>query len=240
MDVSSWKNQISSEDTPLSKFMSILSLVLCDIQRITHNRLRKYFFNQDFFSKWSPDMAYTLGFTFADGSINKNAVSLYQKHPDILKQIAAVLEYDGPLHLTGVNKGIHTLVLSSRKMVRSLGQYKLKPGSKTYKARLPGCIKFPADFIRGFFDGDGHGGWYKKRSKRYLSIGFTSGSSQLLKDVIDLIPVKMRGPYGPYKRRASYSINTASQTDAIKLRQWMYAGITQLRIERKRKKLFCY
>lgn len=113
-------------------------------------------------------------------------------------------------------------------------KYDLTPGCKTYTASLPEKIEYPHDFIRGYFDGDGHGGWYGP--KRKPVIGFTSGSKALLRDVVDLIPFKMRGPYEGKGR--SMSITTAGKDAFIRTRDWMYETESTLWMERKKIKLF--
>jgi hypothetical protein len=89
---------------------------------------------------------------------------------------------------------------------------------------------------RGVFDGDGHGGFYKKRNKRELRIGFTSGSKRFLEDIRDVLPVHIGGPYKGKGR--SWALQTTSRDAAHKLRDWMYAGNSRIRSDRKHAKLY--
>jgi transposase len=196
---------------------------------------RKYFFNEHFFSEWSPDMAYVLGFLFADGSLEKSGgrIYFYQKAPAILYDIARVIGYDGPLHKVGTNREIHALVLSSKVMVNSLAQYGLYPGPISFIIRVPDHVPYPADFVRGYFDGDGYSRYYRDEK---LLIGFTSAAKQFLLDLANrLSPVPMNGPY--VSRQTHFEIRCLSHR-ALTFRDWMYCTESTLWIEKKRLKMY--
>ena len=197
---------------------------------------RKYAFREDFFSNWSPEMAYVLGFCFADATVDRFALRIYQKDTEVLEKIRLLLDFDRPYHMAGNNHTIHTLVLSSQKVIRDITSLGLVP-AKSLIARVPNEVPYPADFVRGYFDGDGHGGWYKKREDQYtLRIGFTSGSCEFLLDLKKLLPCGIGGPYPG--RGHSFTLQTNSQVNGVTLRDWMYASGTQLYSNRKREKLF--
>ena len=55
---------------------------------------------ENYFKTWSNNMAYLLGFWFADGCIYNNKmfdITVHKKDKYILKQFAKELEYDGNL-----------------------------------------------------------------------------------------------------------------------------------------------
>ena len=137
-----------------------------------HNR---YKFKIDFFEKWSPEMAYVLGFLYADGDIEDvrkssrtQYVTIASVDRDILESIKKALgsghnlNYRAPRKVTYRNgktyesRGIYRLRIGSKKMFNDLLKLGLSP-------RKSLTIKFPDDipdnclnhFIRGYFDGDG-------------------------------------------------------------------------------------
>jgi transposase-like protein len=200
-------------------------------------KTRKHHFNEHFFEEWSPDMAYVLGFLFADGTVANQRISIYQKDPAILHDIARVMEFTSyKLTKTGANQSIYTLRIGSVDTVASLAQYGLTPGSKSLTIRVPATLQYPADFVRGYFDGDGSGGWYKLARTKTLRIGFSCGSREFLEDLKELIPDGIGGPYN--KKDHSYALLTSSREQALSLRDWMYNSESGLYIERKRAKLY--
>lgn len=194
-------------------------------------KTRKHFFNQDFFSTWTPDMAYILGFFMADGSVDNHGIRFYQKEPDILYKIAECIGYTGGYSMAGTNRTIYSLILSSTNMLADIEALGVHPKNKSLRGCLPNTVYYPADLVRGYFDGDGHGGYYP-----LLRIGFTSGSIRLLQDIMDILPTPIGGPYKG--KGNSLSIQTTSQFDAFALRDWMYSGQSSLYIQRKKDKLY--
>lgn len=207
--------------------------IICDT-----GRSRKLHYNQHFFASWSPDMAYYLGFFFADGSLDEYTVRFHQKEPSILYKLAEIVNYTGTLYMCGTHRNMHTLIFSSKTMVDSLKQYGLTPGSKSLTMTVPYKIKYPIDFVRGYFDGDGHGGWYKKRKGHTFRIGFTSGSRDFLVRISKLLPIKIGGPY--QGKGNSSSLQTTSIKTTIILRDWLYSGESDIFIKRKRDSLYQY
>jgi hypothetical protein len=124
--------------------------------------------NIHYFDEWTPDMAYILGFMFADGSITKRLCDMIigvavkdlavlkfiqneTKNTRELRHYRPHVDKDGCQHQESVY-----LTLSSMVLVRRLMELGLKP-RKTYNDD-----PFPAvpddvmpHFIRGYFDGDG-------------------------------------------------------------------------------------
>ena len=148
--------------------------------------------NKDFFKKWSRDMAYVLGFFAADGYITVNkrggqfwCMDITDKI--IIQTIKKKIESD---HKISVRKrrGKHIsyrLQIGSIEMcddLRRLGYDE----RKTKSLAVPNIPeKYFSDFVRGYFDGDGHmwvGYIHKERKTKTLVIqtGFTSCSNEFL------------------------------------------------------------
>lgn len=117
--------------------------------------------NEDYFKKWSPNMAYILGFTLADGCIIKGTYKGYSdalkfgvqfKDKDILEKIKKELHSE---HSISIGKNAAHLCITSQKIVDSLKRLGI-----TYQKSLKETVpKIPSyyskDFIRGLIDGDG-------------------------------------------------------------------------------------
>lgn len=151
--------------------------------------------NEDFFKKWSPEMAYVLGFFAADGNMmrHKNGgcyIELTSNDLEILEKIKKMMDFDNKISIRNRNHGIsYRVQLGSKVLFEDLTELGFTPNkSKT--------IKFPdvpkrllKDFVRGYFDGDGcaHLGkhWAKDRNKlRWVfNVRFCSGSYDFLKSL---------------------------------------------------------
>ena len=167
-----------------------------------HNR---YSCNIDFFKKWTPEMAYVLGFLYADGDIQDvrdssraQYVHFASKDRDILEAIKNALKsehkiyYRAPkktLYANGKiyeNSGIYSLRIGSKKMFNDLLEFGLTP-RKSLSVKFPSIPShyFPY-FARGYFDGDGcitikRGiGKYGQRILKGIAVIFTSGNSLFL------------------------------------------------------------
>jgi len=121
---------------------------------------RKYYVNHDFFKVWSPDMAYILGFWWADGCMPRN-----KKYFNILVQERDGYLLQNMLTSMGSNYKVYT-VFKENKFYKYIAIY--SPEINKDIEKLGGCpnkskiIGFPnvpkkytCDFIRGYWDGDG-------------------------------------------------------------------------------------
>ncbi len=158
-----------------------------------HNRSQV---NQNFFQSWSPQMAYVLGFIFADGAIEDVQrssrtcyISITSKDLSILEKIRSAMQSNHKLYKR--RSQLHTF--SDGKSYKSKEEFVFRIGSKSMYNDLLNLgviprksltILFPtipsnhfSHFIRGYFDGDGCLHLIKGTYPRLI---FTSGSNQFL------------------------------------------------------------
>jgi len=122
--------------------------------------LCKYIVNEDFFKIWTVDMAYILGFWFADGNMRirdgRKSFSICQmlSEKDLLQNILNVMGSKHPISCPK-NREQATFEIYSKIMFDDL----IYLGGRIKKTK---DMKFPIipkeyiyDFIRGYFDGDG-------------------------------------------------------------------------------------
>jgi intein-encoded DNA endonuclease-like protein len=211
--------------------------------------------NSDFFKIWSPEMAYVLGFFTADGNMIENKrgarfISIEITDKDILEQIREAI---GSNHKIGVRKrkppenNTYRLQIGSKEMFGDLIKLGITPNkSKTIDLPIIPDEYF-ADFVRGYFDGDGNvaiNNYIRKDRKnkisRTISSGFTSGSKNFLHN----LHVKLKGiakisggtlNYGNGSYRLYFSVN-----DSWKLYKFMYNDKNNLFLERKKDKFEKY
>jgi intein-encoded DNA endonuclease-like protein len=185
--------------------------------------------NKDFFKKWTPEMAYVLGFFAADGNLIKNKrgacfFSLEICDKGILDNIKKVMESN---HKIGIRvsskenyKVRYRLQIGSKEIYEDLLSLGFGNG-KTYNMSVPLIPdEYFSDFVRGYFDGDGNV-WLSKGHKKIL-IAFTSSSRLFLEGLsvrLKKLGITLGGSLVDYKTyyRISYSIQ-----DSLKIYSFMY------------------
>lgn len=194
--------------------------------------------NQDFFKSWSPSMAYVLGFFAADGNlaINPNGYKYIEFNSCDRESIEIIKK-----SLRSGHK-----VAERRRDPRWKTSFRIQIGSSTIfddlvslgmKLRKSNDMNFPhipniylADFIRGYFDGDGHVHlgqyWRKDRNKWHwvFSSGFTSGSKFFLLGLRNVLKKYISGGC-LYKKTRGYELNF-SRHDSLALFRLMYDNIS--------------
>jgi len=198
-------------------------------------------------------MAYVLGFFTADGNMLRNKrgawfISIEITDKDILEQIRKVL---GSNHKIGIRKkefpqkDSYRLQIGSKEMFDDLIKLGITPNkSKTIDLPIIPDEYF-ADFVRGYFDGDGcvnYGIYNRKdrKSKNYLfGSRFTSGSKIFLESLLRIFrydKIIERGFI--YNKNSGFDL-VFSTNDTKKLFAFMYGNIkNELFLERKYDK-FC-
>lgn len=218
----------------------------CSVHAIRH-RIRKYGIkrarnehriNKDYFKTWSSNMAYILGFIYADGSITKSkkinraylAISLQIKDIEILEFIKKEIAPKNSIYTYyrdqyDKNYGSATIMICSKEICNDLEALGCIQ-NKTYEG-----LKFPdvpkeyiADFIRGFFDGDGS--IYISKNSKYNKAHFkiVSSSKDFLIKIMENIGCGkiLLEHKGPKSKIDLWSINTGSKIDVCKIFNFLY------------------
>lgn len=158
----------------------------------------KYKVDENFFNSWNNDMAYVLGFFYADGSMENASylrgkyIRFYNTEITIIKNIKKLLHSEHKIKLLAgdiYRKKSYLLRIGSHKLYDSLVKFGLYP-NKSLTIKLPQIPqKYFGDFVRGYFDGDGciylEFGRGKKKQKiiKKLTTIFTSGSKVFLEEL---------------------------------------------------------
>lgn len=158
--------------------------------------------NKNFFKKWSPEMAYVLGFFAADGSMVKNRrgscyLEFQITDKDILEKIRQLMNSNHVISKRASRKEsykqIYRLQIGSKEIYSDL----IKIGftqAKTHKMKWPDVPrKYVGDFIRGYFDGDGnvylkkHFAKDRQKDRWVFSSRFTSGCRPFLEQLLYIL-----------------------------------------------------
>ena len=155
--------------------------------------------NKDFFKKWTPEMAYVLGFFAADGymTLNKRGAHFWNIHINdkkLLEEIKKTIDSEHKISLrTKKDNKKHIsyrLQIGSKEMYEDLYHLGMRQ-NKTKSLSVPKVPnKYFCHFVRGYFDGDGNvwsGLVHKSRNTKTLVIQtvFTSCSKMFLQNIKD-------------------------------------------------------
>ncbi|MBP7805071.1 MAG: hypothetical protein KA052_02535 [Candidatus Pacebacteria bacterium] len=200
----------------------------------------------DFFKTWNSDMAYILGFLYADGNVTKNTrggeyLSFYSADRGILADMRKKMKSKHKLSKRSTLTGcVYRIQIGSKEIVSDLSKIGLRE-TKVYRMQFPSVPKeYIPDFIRGFFDGDGNvwvGRTHVNRIRTTIGIqaAFTSASREFLSELhIELRRLGIQGGSlfkikGKQCGRLCLSIK-----DSLKLYEIMYNASTSLFLNRKK------
>ncbi len=191
--------------------------------------------NKDFFKKWSPEMAYVLGFFAADGYITVNkrggqfwCIQITDK--ELLEEIKKVVEAEHKISVrirSGNESTIYRLQVGSIEMCDDLRRLGFSE-RKTRSLAVPNIPKkYFANFVRGYFDGDGNvwtGKTHKDRKTHGLAIqaAFTSCSNMFLVEMKRRLNLLGFTGGSVYRSKGNYSRLQFGTRDTLKLYDFMY------------------
>lgn len=203
-------------------------------------------YNKDFFKKWSSDMAYVLGFMYADGNIVQTQrgghyIAIYSSDQKLLESMKKVMKSKHKISLRKETSGhVYRIQIGSKEWFTDLGRLGLVT-NKTSRMLLPDIPEqFLGDFVRGYFDGDGNvwvGLVHKERKipLKTIQVAFTSGSSQYLKSLQgSLIKRGLRGGSLYIPKTKNFARLAFSVKDTSKLYEIMYNTPHELYLKRKK------
>ncbi|MBS2969138.1 endonuclease [Metabacillus sp. KIGAM252] len=181
---------------------------------------RKYQLNEHYFKTWSNNMAYILGFFYADGFIAsaQQTVSFAQKDKTILEQIKKEMQSDQVLY-QNKQTGVFMLNLNSKIMKDDLIQLFGISSNKSSEAVFPEIPdEYLNHFIRGYFDGDG----YVNPEKNVVS--FVGGSQQYLQALLKILQNKGFNVYLKEIEKSYSRVIISGKRSIYMFGQWIYSN----------------
>lgn len=209
-----------------------------------------YSVNENYFKTWSPEMAYVLGFIFADGCIYQGShylcITLKKDDEDTLNSIKEMLEYTGPLHYhpqTWVYKGKKKIIIAPTLKIcnSTLGNDLVNLGCVPKKSLV---LKFPDvpeeylnHFLRGYSDGDGC--IYVRKNSRSNSIWNILGTLNFCEVSQKFINTALNISSGNIYKSGKIHRLTYSGRKALSVLDWLYQDST-IHMQRKYEKYLEY
>lgn len=234
--VAVWKYCRATQLTRRSKSEARL-----EAQKRTKVPQRYFHINEDFFSKWSPEMAYVLGLLMTDGCLSKEENGSYNirlclTDKELLDKVAKAMGSEHTIAESKSRKGLHMFIFGREKMAQDLIKLGMKP-RKSLNLRFPGVPKeYLRGFIRGVFDGDGSV-YFTPKSPGYPLISkFVSGSKAFIYELearLRGLGMPKRTIYEQKGKNISYMFKY-SHRSSLRLFKVLYGGVQKgLYLDRK-------
>jgi intein-encoded DNA endonuclease-like protein len=204
--------------------------------------------NENFFKKWSSEMAYVLGFFAADGCMIKNNrgahfIEFQITDKDLLVKIKKLPNSNNKISVRERDKKWKTayrLQVGSRRMFYDLLSLGMTP-RKSKSMKMPEVPKkYFNHFVRGYFDGDGnvYANKYQRKNREKMSVtllaGFTCGSKIFLKELHKKLRHLAKISGGTLYDVNGYSRLYYSVNDSCRLYNFMYNAEGRLFLKRKK------
>ena len=211
--------------------------------------------NEKYFKHWSSNMAYILGFIYADGALIDAATSTRTQYLaitntdiDILKDIRTSLACQNPIHSRKAGyrtfkngsyycKEIFILRIGNREVFRDLLEIGLVP-KKSLRIFIPKKLpdEYFRHFLRGYFDGDGCVNIRTNKSgvPKNIQIIFTSGCRDFLEEINQrLFKLRKTEPRRIYLNSSAYRLGY-NQRESLNILSYIYQNLnSNLYLNRK-------
>ncbi|GKV57522.1 hypothetical protein NCCP2222_34690 [Sporosarcina sp. NCCP-2222] len=210
------------------------------IQMRPTGRPRIHQVNEDFFKKWTHEMAWVLGLFITDGHVNKDLHSVYlaQKDVAILQKVATLMEASEVLSEPTGTRKTHLLIINSKVIKSDLEKLGIMP-NKSRSVRFPDVPKeFLPAFVRGVIDGDG---WVQKEGYQMNITTASESFAESLADVFkawDLMPtceIRFSDLKRPYFR-----IAVSGKVQIMHLAEILYSNSNELCVQSKKDRMLLH
>lgn len=211
----------------------------------------KYPLDQDFFKTWTNEMAYVLGYFYADGGL-ENSPSMRGKYvrfsstdKELLDHVKKLLGSGHKLnrrHIAGT-KPSYLLRIGDQTLYNDLTMLGLYPNKSRTVSFPTFSNKYLQHFVRGYFDGDGCVHLERQRlqngslSIKRLHTSFTCGSDLFLTSLASLLQEQVGIVSKLYQNGSAYQLRY-STASSVKLFVFMYKNATPHTILRRKIEVF--
>lgn len=218
-----------------------------------YSNSKKVFTNENFFNKWSHELAYFLGWMASDGNISGRTFRITSTDIEHLKKLFSLFSYGWNVSMRKWNDTTEknnspagTIAIARKDIVDKMINFGITP-NKSLTIKMPNVpTQYLRDFVRGVFEGDGCltiKTKMRKKSTIYSpSIVFASGSREFLEGLGEAIE-RQTGLkiYVSVDKRGTWRLDYSSTIATEIFFHYMYDGVPQnIILDRKYNKFLEY
>lgn len=187
----------------------------------------KHTADDNYFKKWSSEMAYILGYISADGNVAWDekkgyysmTITAAEKDKEHLERIRLLLRSTKPL-LYGASTKSYRLIVNSKQICRDLISFGIVP-RKSLILKFPDIIdRHLKDYIRGYVDGDGSLKYFNRPRSPYFELSVCSGSKDFILKLEEKIFFKL-DIHSKISKTSCYILRY-SCARGLKMAEWLY------------------
>ncbi|TVL99685.1 MAG: hypothetical protein CV087_17205 [Candidatus Brocadia sp. WS118] len=237
------------------------SSINCDGE-IEEKTRSKVHFNENFFSKWSNEMAYVLGLIYTDGNIDPGMLNdpirkttlrigrltFAQREKELVEKFLNLIGSDSKILYRRRAKYENTTAgelyyfhINCDKYFEQLVKLGLTP-NKSLSMKFP---EIPDEYVRHFIRGcwDGDGSVYIEKRNGNLKTSFVCGSYEFIKALVEylhkqgLSAVKLYEDRRSKKGNVSYYFRYGTK-DSVKLFHYLYDGVPESQYLKRKYEIF--
>lgn len=204
--------------------------------------------NKDYIIKWTSQFAYAIGLFTADGCLSSDGhhLEFCSKDREQVINFKRCLDLDNRItkktRAQEKIKKYYRVQFSNVRLYEFMETIGLKPAKSKTLSRIDIPPKFFADFLRGFFDGDGNFQVSRHPESQYpqIRVRFASASPQFLRWLSRKIEEKIhtKGGYLTKVRRAEHLVYATE--DSLRILEFMYYCPDIICLSRKFQKIRFY
>ena len=208
-------------------------------------KVKKYAVNSSFFSSWTAEMAYVLGFIAADGNVYQygraHSLQIACDDSDVIEKIKHALRHDGIILTKKRDNGKTSYRLGICDLAIFNDLLKLGITERKSLTVTPPHIPKPFihHFVRGYFDGDGSVSFRKSLYKSRLVVDIYTASLNMACFLYETIKKEMNDLYKgklytalAHQKTPYYAVRLGHKA-AERLFHYMYKDANNLFLERK-------
>lgn len=188
---------------------------------------RTYAINENFFSRWSPEMAWVLGLLCTDGNLSTHGrrVTFTSIDIDVLEKVKAVMGFEGPISRVNKQSQAHRIMICRARIYDDLLALGLTP-AKSLTLKWPKVpSQFMRHFLRGVYEGDGSY-CLAGRERSSLKISLVSGSDMFIRGVQDELS-KLQAFANRGMALRCYKVDTGVKNPLYRLEFAAYAAVEE-------------
>lgn len=185
--------------------------------------------NENYFKTWTPDMAYILGFIFADGNIAWNPEKAYRaltitvaaKDKVHLEKMRILLESTKPLFYSDLTNS-YRLIINNKKVCIDLMNLGVVPRKSLIKEFPDIPIDYICDFIRGYVDGNGTVRYTDRKRSSYFEISICCGSIRFLEKLVEVVETNIGIKINIIHSKENVYTARYTCTKGMQFAKWIY------------------